>query len=357
MIKIAIIVGTRPEIIKMSPVIKRCITQNIKYFIIHSNQHYSKEMDSIFFRELELPLPKYNLSVGSGLHGEMTAKIISGVEKILIKEKPNWVLVQGDTNTVLASALAASKLQIKIGHIEAGLRSYDRSMPEEINRIVTDHISDLLFVPTKKQSDILLNEGIKSKKIIVTGNTIVDAVYQNQKLINKHPELNHYRFEKYFLLTAHRPSNVDDKKNLDRLLSAIIEMSIKYNCSVYFPIHPRTRKQIKKFGIKINDKYLKLINPVGYLEMLALEKSAKLILTDSGGMQEEACILQVPSVVLRKNTERPETLEVGSSMLVNYNYKKFILDIDIMLKKQRNWPNPFGDGNSAKKIISNILQT
>ena len=356
MIKIAFVIGTRPEIIKMSPVIRECIAQKIEYFIIHSNQHYSKNMDAIFFDELELPLPQYNLNVCSSLHGEMTAKIITGVEKILIKEKPNWVLVQGDTNTVMASSLAASKLQIRIGHIEAGLRSYDRSMPEEVNRIITDHISDLLFVPTQKQENILLKEGILPNKIQITGNTIVDAVYQNLKLANNHSEFNHYQFEKYFLLTTHRPSNVDNKKNLNNLLSVITETSIKHNCFVYFPIHPRTKKQINKFGILINNKYIKLINPVGYLEMLSLEKNAKLILTDSGGIQEEACILQVPSVVLRKNTERPETLEVGSSILIDFNSTKFFLDVDTMLKKQRNWLNPFGDGNSAQKIINSILQ-
>lgn len=354
MIKIAIIVGTRPEIIKMSPIVKMCLARKIEFFIIHSNQHYSKNMDSVFFSELELPQPKYNLNVGSGLHGEVTAKIISGVEKILLIEKPNWILVQGDTNTVMAGALAASKLQIKIGHIEAGLRSYDRSMPEEVNRIVTDHISDLLFVPTKRQGEILKGEGIAPNKIIVSGNTIVDAVYQNIKLIDKHPELHHYKSEDYFLLTIHRPSNVDKKKSLSKLVTAITKLTIKHNIIVYFPIHPRTKKQLEKFKIKINEKFIKLLDPVGYLEMLALEKNAKLILTDSGGIQEEACILQVPSVVLRANTERPETLDVGASKLVDYNSKFFFSDIESMIRKRRNWTNPFGDGNSVQKIISAI---
>jgi UDP-N-acetylglucosamine 2-epimerase (non-hydrolysing) len=354
--KIAIVIGTRPEIIKMSPLIKQCTTRNIEFVVIHSNQHYSKEMDAIFFSELELPLPKYNLNVGSGLHGEMTAKIISGVEKILIKEKPTWVLVQGDTNTVLGGALAASKLQIKIGHLEAGLRSYDRSMPEEINRIVTDHISDLLFAPTQKQAEILIGEGVESQKIIVTGNTIVDAVFENHKLVKKHPKFDHYQFEKYFLLTTHRPSNVDDKMVLNSLLSVITKTAILHNCFVYFPAHPRTMKQINYFGIKVNNKYLKIIDPVGYLEMLALEKNAELIFTDSGGIQEEACILQVPSIVLRDNTERPEALEVGSSMLVHHRNKEFISDVTTMIKKRRNWQNPFGDGNSANNILDGILK-
>ena len=353
-LKVAIIIGTRPEVIKMSSVIRECIAKNIDYFIIHSNQHYSEDMSAMFFEELELPPPKYNLNVGSGLHGEMTAKIISGVERILIKEKSDWVLVQGDTNTTMAGALASSKIRVKVGHVEAGLRSFDRDMPEEINRIVSDHISDLLFAPTQRQANILKGEGIEPGKIVVTGNTIVDAVYQNLTLIDKCQELDHYQSERYFLLTTHRPSNVDNKKNLTELLSAIKEISVKYGYFVYFPIHPRTRKQIDKFGIKIDKNHFKLIDPVGYLEMLALEKNAQLILTDSGGIQEEACILRTPSITLRENTERPETLEVGSTILVGHDYEKIISGAETMLKKARDWSNPFGDGHSARKIIDKI---
>lgn len=355
MTKIAFILGTRPEIIKLCPVIRECATRHIDHFIIHSNQHYSENMDAVFFKELELQAPKYNLNVGSGLHGEMTAKILSGCEKILVDEKPDWVLVQGDTNTVLAGALAAAKLQIKVGHVEAGLRSYDRSMPEEINRIMTDHITHALFAPTQKQADILSSENIDQKKIFITGNTIVDAVYQNQSLVEKHHQYDHYRNEKYFLLTTHRPSNVDDKNNLEELLSAVTKSAKKHHLVVYFPIHPRTKKQIETFQIKLDSKIIKLMDPVGYLEMLALEKNARLILTDSGGIQEEACILQVPSVTLRENTERPETLDVGASILAGHNFQKIVNSIDIMLGQVTSWPNPFGDGLASKKIISQIL--
>lgn len=355
--KIAFILGTRPEIIKMSPLIRACVTRKIDHFIIHSNQHYSENMDAIFFKELELESPKYNLNVGSGLHGEMTAKILTGVEKILIDEKPDWVLVQGDTNTVLAGALAASKLGIKIGHVEAGLRSYDRTMPEEINRIVTDQISDALFCPTTKQSEILLKENIDRSKIFITGNTIVDAVYQNLKLIKKHPELDHYQTEKYFLLTTHRPSNVDSKDNLSELLNAITQVSAKYNYPVYFPIHPRTKKQIETFGINLDPSKIKLMDPTGYLEMLALEKNAQLIFTDSGGIQEEACILQVPSLTLRDNTERPETIEVGASVLVGHNKQNILTETEKMINVSRSWTNPFGNGESATKIINTINES
>lgn len=353
--KIGIILGTRPEIIKLSPIIRECHKRKIDYFIIHSNQHYSENMDAIFFKELELPHPKYNLEIGSCTHGQMTGRMIEKIEEILIEEKPNWILVQGDTNTVMAGALAASKLQIKVGHIEAGLRSYDRSMPEETNRIVTDHISDGLFSPTQKQADILVKEGISKEKIYITGNTIVDAVYQNIKLLEKHPELTHYQNENYFLLTTHRPSNVDNKENLSELIDALTEVSKKYNYPVYFPIHPRTKKQIEIFNIKINEKKIKLMDPVGYLEMLALEKNAKLIFTDSGGIQEEACILKTPSLTLRENTERPETIEVGASILVGHNKELIIPSTEKMLYINRNWSNPFGNGNSSKLILNSII--
>lgn len=352
--RIAFILGTRPEIIKISPIIRECSHQKIDHFIIHSNQHYSENMDAVFFRELELAPPKYNLHVGSGLHGEMTAKILTGVEKILIDEKPDWVIVQGDTNTSMAGALAGAKLQIKISHVEAGLRSYDRNMPEEINRIIADHISDALFSPTAKQADILVGEGIDKSKIFVTGNTIVDAVYQNLMLVDKHPEFDHYKREKYFLLTSHRPSNVDSQENLFELISAISVVSGKYGFPVLFPIHPRTKKQIEAFGLHLDPSIFKIMEPTGYLEMLALEKNAQLIFTDSGGIQEEACILKVPSLTLRENTERPETLEVGASLLVGHDSQKILSEADQMIYTQRDWANPFGDGTAAKKIITTI---
>lgn len=351
--KICIVLGTRPEIIKISPIIRECQKQKIDFFIIHSNQHYSENMDAVFFKELELPHPKYNLEIGSCSHGQMTGRMIEKIEEILINENPSWILVQGDTNTVMAGALAASKIGIKIGHIEAGLRSYDRTMPEEINRIVTDHISDALFCPTKKQKNILLKEGIDKSKIFITGNTIVDAVIQNIKLIKKHKDLDHYQKESYFLLTTHRPSNVDSKENLTELLDSITQVSQKYNYPVYFPIHPRTKKQIEIFKIKL-DKSIKLMDPVGYLEMLALEKNAKLIFTDSGGIQEEACILKVPSLTLRENTERPETVEVGASVLVGHKQKLIFSSVDKMINIKRNWKNPFGKGKASKIIAYKI---
>ena len=353
--KVGIILGTRPEIIKLSSIIRELQKRKIDFFIIHSNQHYSKNMDSIFFKELRLPQPKYNLNIGSCSHGQMTGRIIEKTESILLKEKPNWILIQGDTNTVIGGAIAASKLGIKIGHVEAGLRSYDKTMPEEINRIITDHISDKLFTPTKIQTNILIKEGINKNKISTTGNTIVDAIYQNIKIAQKNNKFKHYQKENYFLLTLHRPSNVDNKKNLTELLDAITKVAKKNETPIYFPIHPRTKKQIILFKIKLDNDYIKLMKPVSYLEMLILEKNAKLIFTDSGGIQEEACILQVPCITLRENTERPETIDVGASVLVGHNKNKIIKATGKMLKIKRKWENPFGEGNISIKIINCIL--
>lgn len=355
MTKIAIILGTRPEIIKLSPIIRELQSSKQNFFVIHTNQHYSQNMDEIFFNELNLPAPKYNLKIGSGLHGDTTGKMLQSIESVLLKERPDWVIVQGDTNSVLAGALVASKLQIKIAHVEAGLRSYDRSMPEEINRIVTDHISDMLFCPTNKQSNILLKEGVPKNKIFVSGNTIVDAVYQNISLLKNHPEFTHYQKESYFLLTTHRPSNVDNKDNLTSIINSLSAISQKYKAKIYFPIHPRTNKQLEIFKIKLDSKYFIPLEPVGYLEMLALQKNAKIIFTDSGGIQEESCILQVPSITLRCNTERPETIEVGASILTGPNKRKILSATHKQLKSTRHWPNPFGSRSSSKKILKHIL--
>ncbi|HUS51558.1 MAG TPA: UDP-N-acetylglucosamine 2-epimerase (non-hydrolyzing) [Candidatus Paceibacterota bacterium] len=354
--KIFIILGTRPEIIKMSPVIRECIKKRLNFSILHTNQHYSENLDKVFFKELNLPQPKYNLNVGSGTHAEQTAKILIGVEKILLKEKPDIVLVEGDTNTVLAGALAAAKLHIKIGHIEAGLRSYFREMPEEINRILVDHCSDLLFTPTKETKDILLNEGILHNKIFVTGNTIIDAVFQNIKLAEKKSKiLEKLNLSKrgYFLMTAHRAENVDNKGKLRGILKGAEIISKRFRLPVIYPIHPRARKMIKTFKLKVSYR-VRLLEPLGYLDFLKLENSAKLILTDSGGIQEEACAMQVPCVTLRDNTERPETIKVGCNLLSGTDPSKILKCVSKMLNKNRKWKNPFGTGTAAKKIIKII---
>ena len=352
-IKIAIVLGTRPEIIKLAPIIRECVKQKINFFILHTNQHYSENLDRIFFKELKLPRPKYNLEIGSGTHAEQTGRMLMGIEKILIKEKPDIVLVYGDPNTALAGALSASKLNIKIGHIEAGLRSYDRNMPEEINRILADHCSNLLFTPTKKSKEILLGEGVSASKIFVTGNTIVDAVYQNLKLAQKKSKILkklNLKKGKYFLLTIHRAENVDKKQRLEGILNGLDLVYKKFQLPVIFPIHPRTKKMMESFKLKTPEG-IKIIKPVGFLDFLQLEGSARLILTDSGGIQEESCLLKIPCVTLRDNTERPETLEIGSNVLSGTNSISILKFVDIMLKRNKKWKNPFGNKGMSKKII------
>jgi UDP-N-acetylglucosamine 2-epimerase (non-hydrolysing) len=350
--KICIILGTRPEIIKMSPVIRACEKQGLDYFILHTGQHYSYTMDRVFFEQLELPEAKYNLDVGSGKHGEQTGKILSGVEPVLQKERPDVVLVEGDTNTVLAGALAATKLHIDVGHVEAGLRSYDRRMPEEINRVLTDHCSDYLFAPTETARKILLGEGIPDTKIFVTGNTIVDAVFQNLEIAkDRNNALNdlHLEPKNCFLVTAHRQENVDVKERFKGIISGLELVSDEFGLPVIYPIHPRARKMMNHFGLKANG--IEFIEPVDYLSFLQLESKAKLVLTDSGGVQEETCILGVPCVTLRDNTERPETLEVGSNMLVGTEPEKIFEGVKLMLERENNWENPFGDGKAGKRIV------
>lgn len=359
--KIAIILGTRPEIIKMSSIIRELEKQNMDYFILHTGQHYSYNLDKVFFQELELPEPKYNLNIGSGSHAEETGKMLIGIEKILLKEEPDLILAEGDTNTVLAGALAASKLHIKVGHVEAGLRSYDRDMPEEINRVLADHVSDYLFAPTEKARNILLGEGIPENKIFVTGNTIVDAVYQNLEIARGKVDilnLNKLNLEKeeYFLITAHRQENVDKKERLKGIFDGLKLVYNEFGLPIIYPIHPRTQKRINEFGLKMAEG-IELIEPLGFLEFLQLEANAKLVLTDSGGVQEETCILKVPCVTLRDNTERPETIDVGSNVLAGTNQDKISNSVKLMLSKERNWLNPFGDGRSGIRIIEILKVT
>jgi len=375
-VKIAIILGTRPEIIKMSPVIRELDRYNslvtghrspITYFILHTGQHYSYNLDRVFFEQLKLPPTKYNLEVGSGSHAEQTAKILIGVENVLQNESPDIVLVEGDTNSVFAGALAAAKLHIKVGHVEAGLRSYDRNMPEEINRTLTDHCSDYLFAPTEKAKTILLSEGIPEAKIFVTGNTIVDAVYQNldiakeRQTLNELNELNKlstvdYRLPTtdYFLVTLHRQENVDNQSRFASILEGLDKAAAEFHLPVVYPIHPRSRKMMNKFNLKPGN--LKLVEPLDFLNFLQLESNARLILTDSGGVQEEACILGIPCVTLRDNTERPETLEVGSNILAGALPAKILSCTALMINKQNNWSNPFGDGKAGERIVKIIME-
>jgi UDP-N-acetylglucosamine 2-epimerase (non-hydrolysing) len=332
---------------------RECERLGLDFFILHTGQHYSYLMDKVFFEQLKLPLTKFNLDVGSANHGKQTGIMLEGIEKILISERPDVVLVQGDTNTVLAGAIAAAKLLIKVGHIEAGLRSYDRKMPEEINRVLADHCSSYLFAPTSKSKEILLHEGIPEKQIFVVGNTAVDAVYQNLELAkSKNQILTQLGIKagKFMLATSHRQENVDDKERFFGIIKGLQLVQKEFGVPLIYPIHPRARKQLELFSI--DTEGLTLVEPLDYLTFLNLESKAMLVLSDSGGVQEETCILGVPCVTLRENTERPETIEVGSNMLAGTVPERILEAAKIMVNKEKGWVNPFGNGKTAQKIIS-----
>ena len=355
LLKVAVILGTRPEIIKMAPVIRELEIREVDFFILHTGQHYSYNLDGIFFEQLSLPQPKYNVEAGSDSHAEQTAKILVGVEKVLQEETPHIALVEGDTNSVLASALAAAKLHIKVGHVEAGLRSYDRNMPEEINRALTDHCSDYLFAPTEKAKATLLSEGIPEEKIFVTGNTIVDAVYQNLEIAREQSntlDTLHVNPREYFLVTLHRQENVDNRARFTSILEGLDKVTTDFHLPVIYPIHPHSQKKMSEFNLKVPN--LTLIEPIDFLSFLQLENNARLVLTDSGGVQEEACILGVPCVTLRDNTERPETVEVGANILAGASPSNIFECTRAMLGKENDWQNPFGDGKAGERIVSII---
>ena len=363
------ILGTRPEIIKLSPLIRLCQKRRIPSKVIHSGQHYSYAMDEVFFKELSLPKPDYRLSIRSRapyMQGEHTGRMLIEIEKILLKDMPKAVVVQGDTNTVLAGAMTAEKIsttksytgfEIKIAHVEAGLRSFDRTMPEEINRFIVDHISDFLFVPTPLEKRIVLKEGVPEKNIYITGNTIVDAVQSNLGLAKKKSvvltKLGLGRND-YILLTLHRQENVDSKERFASIVKGINLVCDAIDLPVIFPIHPRTAKKIKRFGLKFDNR-IKAIEPLDFLSFLYLEANASLILTDSGGVQEESCILKVPCVTLRENTERPETIKAGSNMIGGIDAEGIVNASMQMAQRKRDWRNPFGDGKAADRILDILV--
>lgn len=357
--KLSVLVGTRPSIIKMGPIIKELEKRDVNFFVIHAGQHYSYEMDKTFFEDLNLKEPEYLIEVTKNckFHGEQTAEMLRGIEKALLEEKPKVILVCGDANFNLAGALAGRKLQIKVGHVEAGLRSNDWRMPEEHNRVMIDHISEYLFAPTKEAKQNALEDNVKGE-VFVTGNTIVDAVQQNLKIAReKSGILSRLDLspEEYFVVTAHREENVDSIENLSKLVQILGEVSENYpDFEIIYPIHPRTKKRLKEFKLlekaeSINN--LRLIEPLGYLDFLYLLDNACLVLTDSGGIQEESCIMQVACITLRKSTERPETLEVGSNIVAGLKPKKVISAVEKMLNREKDWKNPFGDGTASKKIV------
>ena len=343
----------------MSPIIRMLYNFSLEFYILHTGQHYSYNMDQIFFEQLKLPQPKYNLKVGSGTHAEETGKMLIGIENILLRDKPDIVLVEGDTNSVLAGSLAAVKVGIPVAHVEAGLRSFDRNMPEEINRVITDHISYMLFAPTEHAKKNLLSEGISEERIYVTGNTIVDAVYENLKIANKvcHKEILkalNIKEKNFFLATVHRQENVDNPRRFKEILDGLKLVQEYYSMPVVYTIHPRARSKMKEYNL--DSKGIILTEPLDYLNFLMLESKAKMIFTDSGGVQEEACILGVPCVTLRDNTERPETLEVGANIIAGTNPRRILEAAERMMDNEGKWPNPFGDGKAGERIVKIIKE-
>ncbi|HDN58912.1 MAG TPA: UDP-N-acetylglucosamine 2-epimerase (non-hydrolyzing) [Candidatus Marinimicrobia bacterium] len=343
--KIVSVVGARPNFIKALPVSK-AIRKNFKEVLVHTGQHYDYLMNKVFFDQLGLPEVDYHLNVGSGSHGFQTGEMLKRIEEVLIKEAPDLVLVFGDTNTTIAGALAAAKLHIKVGHIEAGLRSFDKNMPEEINRILTDHCSDFLFCPTETAVKNLQKEAIY-EGVYLTGDVMVDSLNHCIKIAQTHNILDKLGLQpgSYYLATIHRAENTDEPTRLKKIVEAFKQIP-----GIVFPCHPRTKKALERYGLLEDLKnFVKLIDPVGYIEMLALEKNAKKIITDSGGIQKEAYILGIPCITIRNSTEWVETIQDGWNILVDVDTDRIVDSVENFepVSKRKNL---FGDGNAGEKI-------
>lgn len=357
MVKIVTIVGARPQFIKAA-VVSRAIaaSDKITEVIIHTGQHFDPGMSDIFFNELQIPTPAYNLAIGGGTHGQNTGRMIEAIESILIKEKPDWVVVYGDTDSTLAGALAAKKLHIKLAHVEAGLRSYNMRMPEELNRILTDRISDILFCPTDTAISNLVKEGFENFpcRFIKTGDVMYDAslFYSNRA---KQPSFSRSLDNRQFVLcTIHRAENTDNEKKLKEIFDALLRISTFVDIVV--PVHPRTVKKIKEFGLKITSEKLHLVDPVGYLEMIWLLQHSQLVLTDSGGLQKEAYFFQKACVTLREETEWVELVKTGFNILAGTD-SNLIFDSYIKLSKTpfKEAPELYGDGHSAESMLKELI--
>ena len=378
MIKIVTIIGARPQIIKaaaLSRAIKNNFSSQITEIIVHTGQHYDDNMSQVFFDELEIPLPNYNLNVGSGNHGKQTATMISAIEDVLLIEKPNAIVLYGDTNSTLAGAMAASKIHIPVIHIEAGLRSFNKSMPEEINRIMCDHVSTLLFSPTKTGFNNLIQEGFLSQnnapysidnpKIYHCG----DVMYDNSLFFSKISDvktsiINDLKLKNngFILATIHRNNNTDEPIRLNALFKSLNDISINYQLQIVLPLHPRTSNLLDRNlskdlaeAIRLNSNF-KIISPVSFLEMLALEKNCCLVMTDSGGVQKEAFYFEKPCVILRPETEWIELLENGAALIADADENKIKFSFEqLIAKKDLSFPKLYGDGNAAVFICSEII--
>lgn len=350
--KVISIVGARPQFIKAAPV-SRVLRQGHQEILVHTGQHYDYGMSQVFFDEMDIPEPDLNLGVGSGPHGAQTGAMLERIERVLLDEQPDWVLVYGDTNSTLAGALAAAKLHLPVAHVEAGLRSFNKAMPEEVNRVLTDHVSDLLFCPTETAVENLAAEGI-TEGVHHTGDVMYDAVLyyadiaEERSAILDELELG---TDPYLLATVHRPRNTDDASNLRAILNALSETDE----TVIFPAHPRTQEAVDAENVAISDN-VRVIEPVGYLDILQLERHARMILTDSGGIQKEAYFFGVPCVTLREETEWVETVEAGWNVLVGAE-KERILEAVRDSKRAKARPELFGDGRAAERFVRLLEET
>jgi len=365
------VVGARPNFMKIAPLIDEFKKfPAIEHCLVHSGQHYDKLLCGNFFADLGLPQPDVNLEAGSGSHAVQTAEIMKRIEPVLLDYKPQMVLVVGDVNSTLAAALTAAKLGIRVAHIEAGLRSFDMTMPEEINRKLTDAVSDLLFVTEQSGVENLKREGVPAEKVFLVGNVMIDCLLRHRELAAKSPILdqlgvrrNGSGFRPYAVLTLHRPSNVDDPATLADILGAVSVLAMEI--PVFFPIHPRTRKNIENFGLERyvagagkDGSGIVLLDPLGYLDFLSLNDRARLVLTDSGGVQEETTVLGVPCLTLRENTERPSTVEHGSNQVVGVNSDRILAAARSALHGpgRPSQRPPLWDGQAAPRIVAILRQ-
>jgi UDP-N-acetylglucosamine 2-epimerase (non-hydrolysing) len=340
------VVGARPNFMKAAPVLRALTESGFSQSLVHTGQHYAANMSDVFFRELEIPEPDVNLAVGSGSHAQQTASIMAGFEGVILDRKPDLVMVYGDVNSTVAAALVSAKLRIPVAHVEAGLRSNDRSMPEEINRLVTDQLSDLLFTPSQDADANLGREGIPAERIRLVGNVMIDTLV---RLLPRAMESKRNGFpDRFALVTLHRPSNVDDPEMLRRILSSMLAVS--KDLPVVFPAHPRTRLRMSEFGITTNG--LHLCDPLSYLDFLALQARADVVLTDSGGIQEETTYLGIPCLTLRTNTERPVTVEVGTNVLIGNDMERLRKELANILdgRAKKGAVPPLWDGHAGERI-------
>lgn len=352
--RICHVVGARPNFMKAAPLIRVLSERHVEQFVVHTGQHYDVNMSEVFFRQLGMPPPDINLQVGSGTHAQQTAEIMRRFEPVLKKKRPDLVVVYGDVNSTVAAALVCAKLLVKITHVEAGLRSFDRTMPEEINRVLTDQVCDLLFTPSEDGNRNLAREGVSGDKVFFVGNVMIDTLVRMLAEADHHLPVS--LPPRYALVTLHRPSNVDDLNWLASLLASLEEVSRELE--FIFPVHPRTRQKIMDLGIKTSRyEHIRFLQPLPYLEFLALEKHATVVITDSGGIQEETTFLGIPCLTVRENTERPVTVTMGTNVLVGRDGARLTKEIGRALvhpAKKRSVP-PLWDGHAAERIARVIM--